>query len=144
MTANVYCSVMISLMGAAESLSSPLIMLLYYFHLYKCVWATLAVWEPGLSFGSLFFVRGSLKQWKENDNCANVAIVPFWYLPLSTFQLNMVRQRKDGDSLERLDGSKPTWKVCLDAWLILSRVCWCFRRHKLHHSHRLTVIHLAA
>ncbi|CAF96820.1 unnamed protein product [Tetraodon nigroviridis] len=26
----------------------------------------------------------------------------------------MVRQRKDGDSLERVDGSKPTWKVCLD------------------------------
>ncbi|TNM88452.1 hypothetical protein fugu_004706 [Takifugu bimaculatus] len=25
-------------------------------------------------------------------------------------KLNMVRQRKDGDSLERLDGSKPTWK----------------------------------
>lgn len=32
----------------------------------------------------------------------------------------MVRQRKDGDSLERLDGSKPIWKVCLDVWLILS------------------------
>lgn len=31
----------------------------------------------------------------------------------------MVRQRKEGDSLERVDGSKPTWKVCLDARLIL-------------------------
>lgn len=40
-------------------------------------------------------------------------IVRFRYLPLSTFQLNVVRQKKDGDSLERVDGSKPTWKVCL-------------------------------
>lgn len=32
----------------------------------------------------------------------------------------MVRQRKDGDSLERVDGSKPTWKVCLDVRPILS------------------------
>ncbi|XP_029682967.1 liprin-alpha-4 isoform X8 [Takifugu rubripes] len=31
-------------------------------------------------------------------------------LASTTQELNMVRQRKDGDSLERLDGSKPTWK----------------------------------
>lgn len=47
-------------------------------------------------------------------------IVPLRHLSLSTFQLNMVRQRKDGDSLERLDGSKPTWKVCVDARPTLS------------------------
>lgn len=47
----------------------------------------------------------------------DVFIVAFCYLLLSTFQLNMVRQRKDSDSLERVDGSKPTWKVCLDVQL---------------------------
>ncbi|XP_033939149.1 liprin-alpha-4 isoform X9 [Pseudochaenichthys georgianus] len=31
-------------------------------------------------------------------------------LTASTQELNTVRQRKDGDSLERTDGSKPTWK----------------------------------
>ncbi|XP_047188825.1 liprin-alpha-4 isoform X1 [Scophthalmus maximus] len=31
-------------------------------------------------------------------------------LATTTQELNMVRQRKDGDSLERTDGSKPTWK----------------------------------
>lgn len=77
-----------------------------------------------------------------------MAIVPSWYLPLSTFQLNMVRQRKDGDSLERLDGSKPTWKVGLDVWLMwvcLHASCvLAFLTHKFHHSPPLTVIHLAA
>lgn len=34
----------------------------------------------------------------------------------------MVRQRKDGDSLERVDGSKPTWKVCLGVRVILLRL----------------------
>ncbi|XP_067361715.1 liprin-alpha-4 isoform X3 [Channa argus] len=31
-------------------------------------------------------------------------------LAATTQELNMVRQRKDGDSVERTDGSKPTWK----------------------------------
>ncbi|XP_068171483.1 liprin-alpha-4 [Antennarius striatus] len=31
-------------------------------------------------------------------------------LSTTTQELNMVRQRKDGDSVERTDGSKPTWK----------------------------------
>uniref|UniRef100_A0A668AVG0 PTPRF interacting protein alpha 4 n=1 Tax=Myripristis murdjan TaxID=586833 RepID=A0A668AVG0_9TELE len=31
-------------------------------------------------------------------------------LAATTQELNMVRQRKDGDSMERTDGSKPTWK----------------------------------
>uniref|UniRef100_A0A668VMH9 Liprin-alpha CC2 domain-containing protein n=1 Tax=Oreochromis aureus TaxID=47969 RepID=A0A668VMH9_OREAU len=31
-------------------------------------------------------------------------------LATTTQELNMVRQRKDGDSVERTDGSKPTWK----------------------------------
>lgn len=34
-------------------------------------------------------------------------------LATTTQELNMVRQRKDGDSVERTDGSKPTWKVFL-------------------------------
>lgn len=30
----------------------------------------------------------------------------------------MVRQRKDGDSVERTDGSKPTWKVFLAVFVL--------------------------
>lgn len=73
-----------------------------------------------------FTLRGSalfLDSLRGKEKLVNVWVCSLFFFKF-TLQLNMVRQRKDGDSLERTDGSKPTWKVFLAVWLFFCSVLY--------------------
>ena len=48
-------------------------------------------------------------------------------------QLNIVKQRKDGESVDRTDTSKPTWKVCNVS--VFSSMIWNTHTHTQTQTH---------